>query len=186
MMIRVQPMTAFKWIEILFGCIAPTVLVVPFFLTILELGLYRFTQPQWSAVELFPAMAFSLIPIIAVGSIWMLVLFGPRQINRYFPLRLITLLFGVAGLLLVFAFFIPLFQPIIRGYWKESLGLFLKPYSFAFRTIVRGDDWRLLFFGTLGPLFVGLRALPVLIRGTQPIKEEKFPWRLWKRPFYTP
>lgn len=183
---RVQPMTGKRWVELFFGCVVPTVLVVPFFLTILELGLYRFSQPRWSVRELLPAMSFSLIPIIAVASIWFLVLFGPRQVNRHFSLRLMTLLFGVLGLLLVFAFFIPLFQPIIRGYWKESFALFLKPYSFALRTIVRGDDWRLLFFGTLGPLVVGLRAFPVLIRGTQPAEEEHFPWRLWKRPFYTP
>ena len=156
---KLRPMIWVRWVELMFGAFLPTIFIVPFFVTLLGISLLGISVSGFSA-QVIPALLLVIIPMGAVVLLWLLILCGPEQINQRPILRWLTLTMDILG----FAYVLLFFVPTLFIEWKV---VFLRPVSFSFRTIVRGDDWRFLCMGVIGPVIVGLRYLPALLRGTK-------------------
>ena len=153
-----RPLKLVRWIELILGIIPPTIFLVPFLVTVILLGTSSGSFGQ-------PAILISLLGIGAVFSLWMLIFFGPDQINERPLFRWFVLWTGVPGLLLcgymIVYFLMGGMDFTQRPGWDHLLK---EPLSLDWKTIVRADDGRLVTAGLIGPFFVGLRYLPTLFR----------------------
>ena len=146
-----QPMTWGRWLELIFGAILPAILAG--FVSVFEFKLFLegISIAGFSGAAV-PSLLSSILPVGAVIVLWLLILWGPERINRRPILRWLTLGTDIAGLAFVFIFLIP----TALNEWKAGAQ---EPAVSTLKVI--------LWLGVIGPVFVGLRHLPRLLRGTQ-------------------
>ena len=139
---KICPMTWGRWLEILVGALPPTVYVTPL---LLAAATSRRVPLLWALYGL-------TLPLLAIVSLWCVILFGPEQVNQRPAFRWFILVTGVAGLLEVFYF-----AAVIL---LKSKSLFAGQYGYS-------PFFCFLLLALVGPLLVGLRYLPKLIKGTK-------------------
>jgi len=148
-----------RWVELIFGIVLPAVFIVPLFIAftwVMCMG--GLTAGSLSAA--IPGLFFIAVPLLALLCLWVLILFGPEQVRRLPFLRWITVITGFLGLTYFFLVFLPTFLIEWNVVWKG-------PISLSPNAILRGNDWRLLLMGSIGPVVLGIKYLWQLIRRSQ-------------------
>ena len=140
-------------VEILLGIVLPLLFVVPFFCAIFGLFIELWKMGMFEVTKVL----FWVFPMAALGSLWVIILFGPEPVLRRPWLRGICLAFGFLGM----AVFFFLFLPTVVIDWRVIIH---QPFKFDFQTLSRGELWNLMVIGCSGPVLVGMRYLPVLLK----------------------
>ncbi len=181
---KLQPMTRARWVELFFGAILPTIVILPvtvLFLCI-DMGgglLISITNPTVEGEYFWGRLLLLLSGIFTVGSfisLWLLILYGVNEINRHPRLRLFVIVTAILGLLIAAFFFI---------WWglPNWIDLFVKKdfnarHGFpeiSFKNLLNLETWgyilffegRFLWLVLLCPIVVGLRYLLLLLKGTK-------------------
>lgn len=175
---KLRPMTLVRWVELIWGAFIPSILLG--FLSLIPISTLTDSFPwffdgqniRWSGPWFFRGqIAVADGGIIAL---WLLILFGPDQINQRPLLRWFAILTGVPFLvmcigeitLLIGAFFgirvFDLLYPLVQ----LAPGLLLAQlmggsFTTGMMTVI------LVPVVWLGPVVVGLRYLPALLRGSR-------------------
>ena len=149
---KCQPMTRVRWIELIFGAILPTIFLVPSMLYLLAFAVSTFGMPTGN--KAYVGVGMSFIGVVAVLALWLLVLLGSDQVNRYPAFRGFILIAGILGLadaLFVIAVVIP-----------SWVGLFTNDIAITWKYML--EDERSISLILVGPVVVGLRYLPRLLK----------------------
>ena len=153
---KLRKLTAGMCLEIFFGILLPLLFIVPFLAVITWLLVV--SLPTSYLLQNLGKLSFWAVPWFALGCLWTMILFGPEPVARRPGLRWPALLVGLLGI----GFILLLFLPTLLIEWKV---IFNKPSSFDLNAVVRGNDWRFLMLGLLGPALVGMKYLFILFRG---------------------
>ncbi|MBI3011813.1 MAG: hypothetical protein HYY58_04930 [Candidatus Omnitrophica bacterium] len=144
-----RKLTWLNWIELAIGCILPTSLLAPPLVVTALIGILGGVATL-NLQTLWAGLVMGVLPLGALASLWLVLLFGPDQIQRRPLLRLFVILTGVSGIL-IGAWMIP-------HYWETSLG-WLRMEEFEASAL---QD-HLALIGLVGALGVGLKYLPSLL-----------------------
>ena len=151
---KLRKLTPGMAVEIFLGILLPLLFVAPFFCAIFGLSI-ELWKMGWSEVI---KVLFWLFPPIALGSLWVIILFGPGPVLSRPWLRRLSTAFSLVGTI-VFLF---LFLPTLLLQGRAILHL---RFTLDFSTLSREQLWNMLVIGCSGPALVGMRYLPALWKG---------------------
>lgn len=148
-----RKLTWIGWIEIFIGAILPAICLGRFVLDWFISSMYFVIASVQSDPEVFVGAMFgALIGVIGVGALvflWVLLLMGAEWVNHRPTLRWMIIVFDICGVAL------SLFLLYGMVFWKLTHGRI-----FSWR---EHGAWMVL----IGPVVVGLRYLPSLVRPTR-------------------
>jgi len=139
-------LTWVNWIEIIFGAVLPTM----FFGSLAIVWLVGAGSRGFLFSEVTVTL-FSAIGLAALAFLWLLLLMGPAYVNQHPVIRWLTLATGSAGIALGILMIYGGFTEATRQTGNVGSAL----------TWQKSGGWMLL----LGPVIVGSRYLPSLIKG---------------------
>ena len=143
---KLRPMTWGRWMEFVFGALIPT--VVWGWLAVIALGAvvvgFLGASYGWVAkIAGLVSMGLIFVPLVGgLVALWLLTLYGVEQVNQRSALRWFSILIGIAALIL--------------GGWN---------LVYSIESPRKDFTGVLVNISLIGPMIVGLKYLPQLIRG---------------------
>lgn len=150
---KLRPMRGGAVVELLFGAIVPTLFSIPCLV-----GVLLFSSSPMAILTGAFWLLFAILPVLGISSLWFLVLFGPKQLNRNRLLRELVIYGSLFGIV-----WTPVRIQVDVFLWPSVFPNFMRLVKLCepLQVLLTG----LYFAGLVGSLIVWLRYLPSLWKG---------------------